>query len=595
MSTLLIAFGSFFGFIIAYHTYGKYLAKKLFRLSDDEPMPSVELRDNIDYIPTNRFVLFGHHFTTIAGTGPIVGPAIAVMWGWLPALLWVVFGCIFIGAVHDFTALVLSARHKGQTLGDVANRVISPTARLLFLIVLLFMLAIITSVFANVIATLFTMFPRSVIPVWISLPVAIVLGLAVYRYNFSLILLSFVSLFILLCSILLSAYVFPPVIMPDMTAAWGPLANPIMLWSVLLLIYCFAASVLPVWLLLQPRDYVNSQLLYLTLFLIAAGLCVAALTGQADVAQTAPALRLEEAKAAGAPSIFPFLFITIACGAVSGFHALVSSGTTSKQLKSMHDAQFVGYGGMLLEGILAVLVILCCTAGIGMGVMSKLASEEPSSMPTMLHGSEAWLSRYGGHWSDMKLGEQVAVFVDGGANFVNTIGMPIELAAVLMTVLVACFAATTIDSSTRLMRYVIQELAGSIKTKPLQVLTNRYTATLLAVVLAGFLATLRSAPDRPYGTGGLILWPLFGSGNQIIAGLTLIVGSVYLWRQKISPLLLLIPAVIMIVIPIWGMSVSLTEFYAKSNYLLLTLGLGIIIIAVWLVVEAIRRVYKPRD
>ena len=607
MSTILIAGLSFIGFIIAYNTYGRFLSRKLFALAMDEKVPSVEFRDDIDYAPTNRFVLFGHHFTAIAGTGPIVGPAIAVLWGWLPALLWVVFGSIFIGAVHDFTALVLSLRNKGQTLGDIAGKVISPTARLLFLTLLAFLLALVLAVFGSIIAQIFDEYPECVLSVWASIPIAMVLGTLVYKSQVRILWPSLVSLVILYICAWLGTYVFPPLRIAGVEG--NSFLNPIMIWIILLFIYCFFASTLPVWLLLQPRDYINSHQLYVVMLLVVIGLFYAGFSGKADVATAAPMIRTAaEMEAKGMPPILPFLFIIVACGAASGFHALVASGTTSKQVGNIADAQFIGYGAMLLEGALAVIVIIACTAGIGLGTLGSLSIEQKQAVIAahpgetdlaawtlqagnqMKTGRDAWDAWYDIQWKDMKLGKQVAVFIEGGANFMKGIGVPAKFAFCLMAMMIACFAATTIDCATRLNRYVLQELGGSLHIAPMK---NRYVSTLIAIALAIGLAVCRPVTVidgvlkyGDYGAGGSILWPIFGSGNQVVVGLTLLVGTVYLFRRKARVLYLLLPGMIMLIIPLWGMLLSMQGFWKEKQYLLLGVGVLIACVAVWLIVEA---------
>ncbi|MDR1270687.1 MAG: carbon starvation protein A [Planctomycetaceae bacterium] len=616
MSTLLIALVSFFGFIVAYNTYGKFLARKIFQLSSDEVVPSVELQDNIDFVPTNRYVIFGHHFTAIAGTGPIVGPTIAVIWGWLPALLWVVFGSIFIGAVHDFTALVLSLRNKGRSLGDIAGTVLSPSAKLLFLILLTFILAVVVAVFGNVIASTFKDYPQSVMPTVISIPTAMILGIVIYRYGVSLLWASVVSIVILGITVFFSAsYPGFSFHMPNWESTHASL-NPTMLWTWTLFIYCYFASVLPVWLLLQPRDYVNSLILYIALGLMVLGLVLVGITGAADLFGSAPPLRVSEARQLGAPPILPFLFITVACGAVSGFHALVCSGTSSKQVATMKDASFVGYGGMLLEAALAVLVILSCTAGIGLGIPNiQSAAEATGSQKAMVEtiddlenekspasehsspqavetvkGREAWNLRYKRSWASMNLGEQVGTFIEGGANFIHAIGIPIRFGQGIIAILIACFAATTIDAALRLMRYVLQELGGMLHIAPMK---NRYIATAVGLAIAVTLALCKASPTAPYGTGGLILWPVFGAGNQVVAGLTLLVGGVYLMRRKVRSVYLFLPAVVMVVIPLWAMSYNILYiFLAKEQYLLTVIGVLIILLALWLVIETFRAIRR---
>ena len=257
MSTFLIAAASFVGFIVAYRTYGRWLATSIFNLDAAAEVTSEQLRDDVDFVPSKTSLVFGHHFTSIAGTGPIVGPAIAVFWGWLPALMWVLFGSIFIGAVHDFGALVVSLRNRGQTVGEIAGRLISPRAKLLFLITLFFALTIVLAIFGLVIAAIFLKYPESVLGVWISLPLAIFVGLVSRRNPGALLWTALLSLGIIYASVYVGAYYLPIKL---------AVSNPIVVWTVILLTYCAIASVMPVWLLLQPRDFVNSLQLFLALF-----------------------------------------------------------------------------------------------------------------------------------------------------------------------------------------------------------------------------------------------------------------------------------------------------------------------------------------
>lgn len=571
MITLLVALLSFAGYIVAYHTYGRWLARKVFGLDRTAEVPSQQLRDNVDFVPTNKQVIFGHHFTSIAGTGPIVGPAIAVFWGWLPALLWVLLGSIFIGAVHDFGALIVSIRNRGQTVGEIAGRLITPRARVLFLLVLFFSLTIVLAIFGLVIASIFNMYPESVLSVWIAMPIAVAIGYWVYRRQGALFWPSLLALGILYLAVWVGVNWLPIRL---------PFANPVIVWTVILMIYCYIASVLPVWVLLQPRDYVNSHQLLVALVLLVAGLAVAGLSGQADIVASAPAIA--EKLPAHAPPIFPFLFITIACGACSGFHCLVSSGTSSKQVANEEDAQFVAYGSMLLEGALAVLVILACTAGLGMGIAAEGGD--------LLEGRAAWQSRYNasGDWAAFGLAPKVSAFVDGAANFLVALRIPAELAVGIIAVLVACFAATTLDTATRLQRYVIQELAASFRITPL---TNKYNATALAVVLGLGVAMIPGPGRSQLGTGGLILWPLFGATNQLLAGLAFMVTVFYLWRRSKPILFAALPMLMMLFMPAWALLWQM--FNAESgwlwtqNYLLLAFGAGIMGLQLWMIVEAL--------
>lgn len=597
MATLLIAAGTFVAYLIAYHTYGRWLARRIFRLNPAVVCPSVEVNDGRDYVPTRREIVFGHHFTSIAGTGPIVGPAIAVFWGWLPALIWVLVGSIFIGAVHDLGALVVSMRSRGMTVGDVAARMINPRARLLFLIVLFLALILVIAIFGLVIAVIFASYPSSVFPIWVQLPIAIAVGWLVFKGRGNFYWLSIISLVLMYVSIWIGSYWLPV----DL-AGWGvpfngveaaaaglpPVANAVVLWTIVLLVYCFFASVLPVWLLLQPRDFVNANQLFVALGLLFVGFLIYPLEGR-SLDFVAPAIN--SSPPADAPPIWPFLFITIACGAVSGFHCLVSSGTSSKQLRRETDAQLVGYGAMLLEGALAVIVILACTAALGAGVYSfdstsgaYVAMTDESG--AALRGEAAWGKYYGkGSWEAMRLPDMIGGFVEGGANVLNNVGVPVTLGIGVMAVLVACFASTTLDTATRLQRYVIQELGSALR---LPLVTDRYVATAIAVGTGGLVA-LMPGPAGP-GSGGLLLWPAFGATNQLLAGLSFLVIAFYLLRHGRPVWFLVLPMVLMLVLPAWGMVYQMfigpASWLAKGQYLLLGLGIVFQAAQIWMIVEA---------
>jgi carbon starvation protein len=606
MSTLLIAVGAFVGYLIAYHTYGRWISRKIFQLDDNAVVPSHELRDDVDFVPTKRQVIFGHHFTSIAGTGPIVGPAIAVFWGWLPALIWVFVGSIFIGAVHDFGALVVSLRNRGQTVGEIAGRLISPRARILFLVILFMALTVVLAIFGLVIASIFKDYPESVLGTWISLPLAVAIGFWVYKKGGGILVPSLIALAVIYLCIWLGAYAVPidiakPVetLQTSLGIGTNGFLNVITMWTFVLLIYCFVASVLPVWVLLQPRDYVNSHQLVVALGLLMLGVIVAGATGTANLEESTP--MIASSLPSDAPPIWPFLFITIACGACSGFHCLVSSGTTSKQIEKETDAQYVAYGSMLLEGGLAIMVILACCAGVGMGGFDRVDDAAASggyrfearleADGTQATGAAAWQAQYdiGKKWGDFKLSNKVGAFVNGGANFLTSIGIPLKFGISVIAVLVACFAATTLDSATRLQRYVVQELAGTLRIKPLE---NKYVATAFAVILAGFVAAMPGGEGKPAGTGGLILWPLFGATNQLLAGLAFMVTMFYLWRRNKPVWFVAIPMTIMLIMPAWAMLWQLfnseSGWYGKDGmgHLFLT-GILILGIQFWMIVEAL--------
>lgn len=597
MTTLIVAVASFFGFILAYFTYGRWLSRKIFNLDPKAVVPSHELRDDHDYVPTKKEVIFGHHFTSIAGTGPIVGPAIAVFWGWLPALLWVVFGAIFIGAVHDFGALVVSLRNRGQTVGEIAGRLIAPRVRILFLIVLALALTIVLAVFGLVIAAIFSLYPESVLSVWIEIPIALAIGYWVRRQGGGLLWPSLAALAVMYLAIYVGVYYLPI----DLTkwlgiapnGAEGAYLNTVVLWTLILFGYCFIASVLPVWTLLQPRDFINSHQLMVALALLVLGLVVASVTtSSADLSVNAPMIARGSEIPADAPPVWPFLFITIACGAVSGFHCLVSSGTSSKQVASEVDAQYVGYGAMLLEGALAVLVILACCAGVGMGYFQK-AADGPQYVAQMnaenqpITGREAWRKHYqldlkDGGWVKHSLARKVGAFIQGGANFIGSLGLPLELAIGVMAVLVASFAATTLDTATRLQRYVVQELAGTVGITPL---TGRYAATGVTLLLAAAVALF--VGGKP-GMGGMILWPLFGATNQLLAGLAFMVTVFYLWRRQKPVWFAVLPMILMLVMPAWAMLHNMFfVFLQEQKYHLFAFGLLITGLQIWMMAEAV--------
>ncbi|MFP6633196.1 MAG: carbon starvation protein A [Planctomycetota bacterium] len=594
MSTLLIALGALVLYLVAYHTYGRWLARRIFKLDPEATVPSVELNDDVDYVPTKKTIVFGHHFTSIAGTGPIVGPAIAVMWGWLPALIWVLVGSVLIGAVHDFGALVVSLRNRGQTVGEIAGRVLNPRVRMLFLLILFLALTIVLAIFGLVIAAVFKQYPQTIFPCLVQIPIAVVIGVVLHRKGVDLLLPSLLALGCMYLTV-----IYGGIGILGEVNTWLS-ALPVMTWVVILLLYSYVASVLPVWTLLQPRDYINSLQLLTALGLVVAGLFAAALFGGAPVEVGGARQPLEIVAPAvewapeGAPMIFPFLFVTIACGAISGFHCLVSSGTSSKQLKCETDAQFVGYGSMLTEGFLATLVILACCAGLGLGV-------EGDKEGVTLLGDEAWASRYASWGAAKGLGAKVGAFVDGSANFLKALGISAGVATALMGVLVASFAGTTLDTACRLQRYVVQELAGTFQrggegAGPAAILSNKHGATIFAVVLAGAMAAL-PVGDAAWtwaaaGKGGLILWPLFGATNQLLAGLAFLVISFWLWRRRLPVFFVVLPMVFMLIVPAWALAIQLEGFFgsasgAEPNWLLVSIALATLALEAWMVIEAV--------
>lgn len=596
MQTLMIALGAGVAFIVAYYTYGRWLGNKIFNLCAHTPCPSQRLNDGKDYVPTLKSIVFGHHFTSIAGTGPIVGPAIAVIWGWLPALLWVVFGSIFIGAVHDFGSLVVSLRNDGNTVGQIAGRLLNNRVKVLFLLVLFMALTIVLAIFGLVIAAVFKMYPAVILPCLIQIPMAIGIGYLLYRKGMGLFIPSLITLALMYVLVIYGDRGF----LHDWNkalASWS-----IITWVIVLLVYSYVASVMPVWLLLQPRDYINSLQLISALGLVVVGLVVAAFWGGAPVGEDAvrPALQVVapmiNSNPQGAPAIFPFLFITVACGAISGFHCLVSSGTSSKQIKSEADARMVGFGAMLTEGFLATIVICACAAGIGLGFKTQLG--------TVVTGEEAWLMRYATWGQANGLGAKVSAFVDGGANFLKALGFPASVSVALLGVLVASFAGTTLDTACRLQRYVVQELAGSFlpehrkhhgrfSLNPIIWLSNTHGATIFAVVLGCAIAAAPADGGAwrwaEAGKGGLILWPMFGATNQLLGGLAFLVIMFYLWRRNKPIYFLVLPLLFMLVMPAWALLSTLPDWIGSDtkNWPLIIIGICTLILEVWMIIEGL--------
>ncbi|NOY52878.1 MAG: carbon starvation protein A [Deltaproteobacteria bacterium] len=538
MNSVLVALMALTAYLLAYRFYARFLGRKIFRIDPERATPAHTLRDDIDFVPTNRYVLFGHHFASIAGAAPIVGPAIAVIYGWLPGLLWVVLGTIFIGGVHDFSSLVVSLRHQGRSIGDLTEDLIGRRARNLFLILIFFGLSLVLAVFAIVIGVLFRQHPQSVFPTFFLIILAMGIGTLVFKTGFGLKGATVVGVLLMGWGI---AY-----------GASHPMGGGISLnlWIVILLSYAFVASVLPVWALLQPRDYLNSFALYFGLGAMYLGLFLV------HPKIVAPAVQLHPV---GAPPIFPFLFILIACGAISGFHSLVASGTTAKQIDRETDASFIGYGAMLAEGSLSTMAVLACTAGIGSAAL--------------------WHQRYASWGAMNSLSHKLGAFVDGAGGFVSALGFSPEVSKTLVVVIVVSFAMTTLDTCARMLRFIVSEIG---ENAGISVLQNRYPASAAAVLSGLALARI------PVGkvSSGMALWPLFGVTNQIIAALALLTVSVYLYRKGRPTLYTMLPMVFMLVVSISGMFLKISAYWRDRNFLLLGVGSLILLLEVWLVLES---------
>ncbi|MCF7823342.1 MAG: carbon starvation protein A [Candidatus Marinimicrobia bacterium] len=569
MEVIALMVLSFAGYIIAYHTYGKYLSKRIFKLSVDRIVPAHEFEDGLDYIPSKRGIIFGHHFTSIAGTGPIVGPAIGIIWGWIPAMLWIFLGSIFMGAVHDLGALVLSLRNRGESLSEYAAKYINPRVRYISFFVIYLELLIIIAIFGLIIALIFKMFPQAVFPVWSEIPIAVLMGWMVYTRGKSVLLSTILAVTLMYLTVIVGHFL--PLNMPAIGSV--PATG---IWTIILLVYVYFASTIPVNRLLQPRDYINAWQLFVAMSLLVLGIIMSGISGNLNI--VAPGVNLN---ASGAPPMLPFLFITIACGAISGFHSVVSSGTTSKQVSSEPDALFIGYGSMLMEAALATLVVIAVAAGIGMAYETIDGN--------ILTGTAAWQEHYA-TWSASKgLASKINAVVIGSANMMQILFIPKTLGIVIMGVFIASFAGTTMDSATRIQRYVIGELFRDIKYKQL---TNRYITTGFAVLTAAILAFATGAN----GMGALKLWPLFGAVNQILAGLALVVITVFLKNRRpgLSYLISGIPAIIILIMTIWAIVLSEVTYLADGHILLAVINAMVLVLALWMVGEGVLTIIKSK-
>ncbi|HCK27093.1 MAG TPA: carbon starvation protein A [Alcanivorax sp.] len=550
MSAILLLVLGLGGMAAGYFVYSRFIAEKIYKLDPDFRTPAHEFEDGVDFVPTNRFVLWGHHFTSVAGAAPIVGPAIAVIWGWLPAFLWVVLGTIFFAGVHDSGAIWASVRNRAKSVGALTGEVVGGRARSVFMIVIFLVLLMVNAVFGVVIAKLLINNPGAVVPVWGAIAVALVIGQLIYRRKIGLGLVSVVGVAALYALIYIGPSV--PVTLPESTAGLSPNA----LWILILFGYAAIASLLPVWVLLQPRDYINGLQLFVGLILLYGAVIIASPT------VVAPMINFGVPE--GTPSMLPLLFVTIACGAISGFHGLVASGTTSKQLDKETDARFVGYFGAVGEGALALAAIIAATAGF-----ASLAD---------------WQAVY------TSFGQgSLTAFVDGGAFILAAgTGMEVTVAATLLTVMAALFAGTTMDTGLRLQRYIFQEW-GEIYN--IGWMRKALPATLLSVASCLILAFGAGGAD---GSGGLLIWPLFGTTNQLLAGLTLLVITVMLVRRGRPTFYTLGPLVFLLVMTLAALLMQLRDFFEKENWFLLGLDLVVLVAAVLVTLECVAALRRAK-
>jgi carbon starvation protein len=545
MNAAWLALGGLSLFVLAYRKYGVYLDREVFCGDADMETPAHTAADGVDFVATPKHILFGHHFTSVAGAAPIVGPAIAVIWGWLPAFIWVVAGTVFIGAVHDYGCLVVSAKNGARSIGDLTAAILTRRSRLLYLSLVLFLAWIVLAVFAYVIARLFVDYPATVLPINFEVICAPLIGYWAYKKKGDILIPSVIVLGSLCGAIWVGTKY--PISLPSIAGA-----DPVNVWIALLLGYAFIASVLPVWLLLQPRDLINSHKLFLGLGLMYIGLFIV------NPPMAAPALNLS---VSDGPPWFPFLFITIACGAISGFHGVVRSGTTSKQLDLLKDARPIGFGGMLGEGTLALMSVFACTAGFA--------------------SREAWSSHYA-TWSHAQgLGPKIGAFIEGGAYFLsNGAGFEADFARSCIAVMVISFAATTLDTATRIQRMIISELGEAYGISALK---NRFVASAAAAGSPLLLV---------YGGNWKALWPIFGATNQMLGGLSLLVLSVYLFLKKKPYGFVLAPMLFLTCMTSGSMVIGFFGFLKTGNILLAVISvllLGLSLAMLWEGLSVYRR------
>lgn len=526
MSSLMLLLLSIFAFLVAYVTYGSWLAKQ-WGVDPNRITPAHTMNDGVDYVPAKAPILLGHHFASIAGAGPITGPIQAAVFGWLPVFLWIVIGGIFFGGVQDFSSIVVSIKHNGKTLGEVIEEYSGHKCKVLFTTFAWLVILLVIAAFADIVASTFQGYTitadgtktyiqanGSVATASILfIPLAIGFGFLVYRKNAPLIVSSVVGVILLMACIYLGLH-FPIYLSKNF-------------WLGFVFVYIIVASVTPVWILLQPRDYLNSFLLY---FMI-----LAAFIG---VVFTNPTINLPSftgmKNSFNGQFVFPYLFITVACGAISGFHSLIGSGTTSKQLNSEKDAKLIGYGSMLIECVLAVIAL------ITVGVLFK-----NGNMPS---------------------GSPAVVFATGVSGFFETMGFgetAVKTTFTVISLAFSAFALTSLDTATRLGRFLFQELFTSKNPNENKGITksfsNMYVATIITVFLGGILCL----------GGYKNIWPIFGACNQLVAVPCFLGVSVWLAKTGRNNKMLFIPMIFMICATMSSLLISF-----KTNVILLATGKG---------------------
>ncbi|MDQ1265076.1 MAG: carbon starvation protein, partial [Bacteroidota bacterium] len=515
-AAVLVIFGLVW-LVFAYFWYGNKIKNKVLKSSDSNITPANTVNDGIDYVPTKPAILYGHHFSSIAGAGPIVGPILAfALFGWVPAMIWILVGSVFMGAVHDYTTLIVSARHKGISIVEITESVVSKRASFIFSIFCWLTLVLLLSVFIDLTTRTLVDKPEIVIPTFGIMFVALLFGISVYKLKINVAIATVIALIMFLGLILLGD------------------AQPIQLsydiWLYILLIYCFVASTLPVWILLQPRDYLSMYLLIIGMALGIIGIVI--LHPQIN----GPAYISFNSKSG---PLFPMLFITIACGALSGFHAVVSSGTSAKQLRKESDGKIIAFGAMLTEGLVALLVLALISSVL-------IWKTDGTVLPA---------GRY--FFQDLLTQNANIVFGTSLGIVLEKLGIPLFFGIAFGILMLNAFLITTLDTTSRLARYIMEETIG---IKLGGIFKNKYFATALGLFFAFLLCQTQ---------GYKTIWPIFGASNQLIGTITLFVITTYLMGIKSPKRYTFIPALIMLAITESALFYQmLWSFLPKGQYVL---------------------------
>lgn len=542
MNSLVVAIGGIAVLVLGYRFYGNVI-EKLWDIDESKDKsrktPAVAQYDGVDYVPAKHWtILFGHHFSSIAGAGPIIGPVLAcAYWGWFPSLLWIILGTIFIGGVHDFSSLIVSIRNEGKSIGDIAQIVMSKKTKLIFSVFLFLALILVITVFTATTAQTLISEPKIVIPTFGLIFVAILTGYMIYVWKFNYPVSTIIGLALLAALLFLGNYI--PVTVGN-----------IKFWLVILLIYCYAASIVPVNILLQPRDYLSAFLLifglvfgYIGLLISHPKINIPAFTGWNSCIG----------------NLWPMMFVFIACGAVSGFHALISSGTTSKQIANESDAKKIGYGAMVTEGVLAILALLSVSAGL---YWTGAVCPPQLIYPELI-----------------KSGDSIGTFAAGYGEITKVLFGP-TFGKFIAILILNAFVMTTLDTAARITRYIAAELFGD--GLGIKIFKNRYFSTLIVIIFAGLLAF----------SDWKKIWPIFGASNQLIAAIVLIILTLYLLNMKKPIKYTIYPAILMLLTTVSALVYQTTAFFRQRNFLLAAIGIILIVLAAFVVMEAVKSFKK---